>query len=563
MLHLPRPHAALPWTAVVLLVCAFGCDDEPDIRPDGTPPPDARRLDAEMDAGTADEPPSWHAHIRPLVEARCARCHAADSVSGYDLSETEWRDDAPPVWAGAVVATVLEGSMPPILPDPTCRSVQHAQPLTEDEIELFAEWRAGGYLEGDPVDYIPAAPVVLPNPGPATLRVDGGDAYIPSFSGARDRRCLPLGLDLPADAWLSGFAVVPDEPRMVRRASLYVVGPTHVDALDALDAAAPGAGYPCAEGPGLDGYRPLGIWLPGEPSFQLPGDHAFPLSAGSRLVLAVQYSARALEGAVPPERTAVDLWLPEDAPANRVEAVELLHTSLRLPADRQLTQGRNFNLGVEGTMIGAWARMGPRGVALDMSLMRDDGARCVLDLPRFDRDWVGGWLFDPIRWVPVSGGDVLELRCTHDNRDPAGSPVRTWGSAPEDERCDGVLLIARAADVVGGRPQCGGFAPCAEGCPPAADGGPDPDCFARCHGVGELLCPPCLLQATGACARESCGAELATLGACSAECDGADLGCIIERCLDPFGALARCIDTPIASGDCDGPYSACGVRFGP
>lgn len=549
--------AALLVTLSGALVAA--CDDDPDIQTD-PPPPDARRFDAEFDAGVEQEPKTWHAHIRPLVESRCAGCHEPGAVSGYDLSDTAWRDGEPPVWAGAVVATVLEGSMPPILPDADCRPVQRWTPLDDDEVALFEAWRDGGYLEGSAADYIPPPPQPGRRPGEATLRVDGGAAYIPSFAGDSDHRCLPLDLRVPEPTWVSGFAVVPEDRRMARRGELFVVAPSHVAAVEALDEAAPGAGYPCSGGPGVAGYRPLGVWLPDEPPFLLPPDHGFALEAGSRLVLRMHYTARALDDAVPPERTAVDLWLAETPPGNRVEAIELLHTNLRVPGGRRLTQGRDFTLGVAGTIIGAWGRMGTRGTALDIELDREADTRCVLDLPRFDPDWVGGWQFDPINWLAVSPGDVAELRCTHDNRDDGGT-MRSWGIGPEDERCDGTLLIARPNDAVGGRPQCGLFAPCIAACPLDGDGAPDADCFARCHAVGESLCAPCLLQATGACARSPCGAELAALGECGIECDGADLACLIAQCLDPFGAVAACIDDPIGRGECDGSYAACGVQF--
>ncbi len=550
-----------------LLVALVGsqlvaCDDDPDIQTGDPPPPDARRFDADFDAGVEQEPKTWHAHIRPLLESRCAGCHEPGAVSGYDLSDTTWRDGEPPVWAGAVVATVLEGRMPPVLPDPDCRPVQRWAQLDEAQRALFEAWRDGGYLEGDAADYIPPAPQPGRLAGQPTLRVDAGAAYIPSFSGDSDHRCLPLDLLLPESTWVSGFAVAPGDRRMARRAELFVVAPAYADALDALDAAAPGVGYPCDSDPGVAGYRPLGVWLPDEPPFLLPPDHGFELDPGSRLVLRMHYTARALEDDVPAERTAVDLWLPESPPGNRVEAVELLHTNLRVPGGRRLTQGRDFTIGVGGTIIGAWGRMGPRGTALDIELDREEDTLCVLDLPRFEADWVGGWQFDPINWLAVAPGDVAELRCTHDDPDD-GDTTRSWGPGPDDERCDGTLLIARPRDAIGGRPQCGLFAPCIAECPLTAEGAPDPDCFARCHAVGERLCSPCLLQATGGCARTPCEDELAAFGECGIGCDGADLGCLITRCLEPFGALIACIDGPIGQGECDAPYAACGVQFGP
>lgn len=558
-----------PCLAALLTLALAGCDDDPDVTSTGDPPPpDAERVDAEFDGSTVEEPPTWHAHIRPLVEVHCAGCHEPDAVSGYDLGDTTWQGDAPPWWAGAMVATVLEGSMPPVLPDTACRPVEGRVRLSEEEVALFAAWRAGGYLEGNPGDFVPPAPLPTAQPGPATMTLDAGAAYIPAFVGGSDRRCLPLELTVEDAVWLSGFAVRPGDRRMVRRAELYAVDPLFADAVSALDEQAPGVGYPCHGGPGVDGYRPLGIWLPDEPPFILPFDHGFEVGAGSRLVLEVHYSARAIGDEVPAERTGVDVWQLDEAPGNRVEAVELIHGNLQVPAERRLTQGRDFTMGVEGTLIGAWSRMGARGVSMEMvSLGADepDGQggpdeACVLDVPAFDPDWVGAWRFPPPQWLAVSPGDVVELRCTHDNRDnPLTLP---WGRGSSGARCDGALLLARPVEAIGGLPQCGLFDPCVAGCPEGEGGGPDAGCFARCHAVGERVCTPCLLRATGICGRGACEAELDRLGACSADCS-ADLGCIIERCLAPFGALAACIEAPIARGECAAPYETCGVQFVP
>ncbi len=558
MQHLAR----LPLAALALALTA-GCDAAPDESSTGDPPlPDAAPTDARVDGTLVDEPPTWHADIRALVEGHCLRCHGPGAVSDLDLTTAEWDDDTPPWWAGAVVSTVFARSMPPALPDPECRPVEGVEPLTDEQVLRFAAWQAGGYREGTPLDYIPPAPRSTPDPGPATLRIDAGAGYIPAFEGGDDRRCLPLDHAVEADTWLDGWAPAGDR-RMLRRAELFAVDPIYSAQLDALDAAADAVGYPCDAGPGVPAWRSLGARLPEDPPLILPADHGFVVPAGSRLVLMVHYSARALDEAVPVERTAVDLWMPDAAPGNRVEAVQFAHTGLSIPADRRVRQGRDFTLGVDGTIIGAAARMGARGVQLEATLERADADRCVLDLPRFDPGWLGTWLFAPQAWVPVTSGDVLALRCTHDNIAVGGVPTEplSWGDGLDDERCDAILLIARPADALGGRPQCAPFAPCAAGCPTDPAGGPDPACFARCHAAGEQVCPTCLLQATGVCARESCEDDLRALAGCTEACDGADLACIIDRCLDPFGGLSRCVHSALGAGDCAGPYGACGVRF--
>lgn len=557
-----RPPIAALTLALLIGGALAACNDDPRFElADLGPPPDGGTAEVAVDGGgSTDLPPTWHADIRPIVASRCARCHGPDDVSGLDLTAADpYVAGAPPWWAASVVDHVVDRSMPPALPDPSCRAVEGLDRLSAAQIALFTRWKSTGYPLGIRDDYIPLDGFVpaSPPPGPADRRLDPGAAYIPAFDDGDDTRCLILDAAFEAEAAVYAVAIEPGDGRMLRQARLYAVDPVFADPLADLDLAAPGVGYPCRGGPGVAGHRLLGAWLPDDGPLVLPPDHAFVLPAGTRLVLEARYTAAALPPAapVPAERTAVALWtLPDDEPpTDEVEAVAFTVPGVQVPAGASgLEEGRDFRLGVDALVIGATARMESRGAALSVELARAGAApRCVLDLPRFDPGAVDVWTFPPEQWVPISGEDTLRLRCTYGDSPSA--------AGPEDEACEATLLIARPRDAVVRRPQCATFAPCAAACLDS----PDEDCFARCHAAGERACPECLLRATGLCGRAACEAEVQALGECSGACEGPDLGCLIERCGAPFTALAGCVVPTLVDGQCGDEYATCGVRFGP
>lgn len=548
-------------TAVGLAPLGLGCEGGST---DGADPPDQSPPDAGVSPdATAASLITWHAHIRPLVESHCLGCHNGQSASGLDLTDAEWVDFSPPWWAGAVVTAVIDGSMPPPLPDGACRPVVGRRPLESTQAQIFGRWREAGYPEGSPADYNPPTPRVTPDPGPSSLRLAPTTPYTPAFDGERDHRCLLLPWRAEGDVWLRGFAVPSEKARAMRRAELYVIEPLHTATVQALADGTPEPGYPCEGGPGVYGYRPLGVWLPGDDPFMLPADHGFHLVDGSRLVMRVEYGgweSGASESASS-EPPALDMWL-TDAPSYRVEAIELLHTALRIPAGQTVRQGRSFTMGSDGTLIGAWGRLGTRGAGLTVELNSTNADRCILNLPTTDPDWLGAWRFSRSDWLPIVPDDRVSLRCIHDDRGRVSGPDRRWGFEPEDERCDATLMIARPVGTVDFEPQCGLFEPCIRACADSPDG-LDPACFARCHAVGQAQCVSCLLGRTEACSQRVCEAELRRVGECVSGCEDVSLACLVEGCLPPFAELTGCVEGALTSGACADVYDACGVDLLP
>jgi hypothetical protein len=116
-------------------------------------------------------PITFSREISRLLYSRCAGCHRQGGMAFSLLTYVEARP-----WAKAIKDEVLERRMPPWGAVKGFGEFQDDRGLTQEQLELIAEWVEGGAPEGDP-KYLPKAPALeagsLGGPVPAGIPVDG------------------------------------------------------------------------------------------------------------------------------------------------------------------------------------------------------------------------------------------------------------------------------------------------------------------------------------------------------------------------------------------------------
>jgi hypothetical protein len=95
---------------------------------------------------------TWNGEISRIVYARCATCHRP---GGTSFSLMNYQEARP--WVAAIEEEVLERRMPPWGAVKGFGEFRNDQALTQEQLELIADWVAGGAPEGDPND-LPAPP---------------------------------------------------------------------------------------------------------------------------------------------------------------------------------------------------------------------------------------------------------------------------------------------------------------------------------------------------------------------------------------------------------------------
>src|SRR5579863_9714037 len=97
-------------------------------------------------------PITFSREISRLVYSRCAMCHRPGGAAFSLLTYAEARP-----WAKAIKEEVLERRMPPWGAVKGFGEFQDDQGLTQEQLELVADWVEGGAPEGDPA-HLPKPP---------------------------------------------------------------------------------------------------------------------------------------------------------------------------------------------------------------------------------------------------------------------------------------------------------------------------------------------------------------------------------------------------------------------
>src|ERR1700674_4841292 len=100
---------------------------------------------------------TWNREISRIVYARCATCHRQ---GGTSFSLMNYQEARP--WAKAIEEEALERRMPPWGAVKGFGNFCNDQALTQEQLELIANWVEGGAPEGDPND-LPSQPKFPPN----------------------------------------------------------------------------------------------------------------------------------------------------------------------------------------------------------------------------------------------------------------------------------------------------------------------------------------------------------------------------------------------------------------
>lgn len=115
---------------------------------------------------------TWTREVSRIVQKRCLSCHREGGSAPFAL---ETYAQARP-WAKAIQEEVLERRMPPWGAVKGFGEFANDAGLTQEEINLIAEWAEGGAPEGDPALLPPPAPAkrspvaAPPRGSPITVR---------------------------------------------------------------------------------------------------------------------------------------------------------------------------------------------------------------------------------------------------------------------------------------------------------------------------------------------------------------------------------------------------------
>ena len=403
--------------------------------------PPANNMTSPPTNNTTPAEVSYYTHISPLFQEKCQQCHTDGGIAPFKL-ETYSQVSG----LGMLISTSLESErMPPWPPAKDCGDFKHDRSLTTEQIEMVKTWVSDGMLEGDPADevIIPDDPAM--NLGMPDVVLDIGTDYKPAPPETEfdDYRCFVVDPGLTEDVFLNAFETEPGNDSIVHHVLMYAVEPDQHDRLAQLEASEPETpGYTCFGGPRAGDPALLGGWVPGTVPIQFEPGHGIRITKDAKIVVQIHYNT--INDAVGTDRTKINLHF-ADTMMQELQMYPIADTNLAIqPGDANAQEGASFDIPAfvpDGfiKVYGVVPHMHELGRHIKVHIERDGAEMCMVDIPEWDFNWQGFYLYDSP--VLVNGGDKISLSCEFDNsmgrnqqlgREPQ---MVQWGEGTRDEMC--------------------------------------------------------------------------------------------------------------------------------
>lgn len=393
---------------------------------------------------------TYHKDIAPLVLNNCVSCHQDGGIAPFPLVTY---DD---VVANkeSIAFSVSNRLMPPWTLDNTgaCQKFDGARWLDDDQIDLVVNWINDGAIEGT------ADGQALSLPTPDTLEDDNAvyvemqESYTPTAQPGYpndDYRCFFLEPGNEADAYVTGFEIIPGQPQEVHHMLLFsLLDATTEAAAQDLDDGDPAPGWTCfgAAGEGIDSDDLLLVagWAPGTNVMRYPAGTGVYVPAGRRMVMQIHYN---LTAGAAPDLTGLKIGM---APSVERDALLLpladdgFELAPNVPSVAYDFTQSLFGLPEELVVHGIFPHMHTMGRTLTVEKRPigetgDDNVECMADVQRWDFHWQQLAFYETP--IVVDGGSQLDVQCTWDT---SGRTEPThWGEGTSDEMCLAFVYVTR------------------------------------------------------------------------------------------------------------------------
>jgi hypothetical protein len=330
--------------------------------------------------------------------------------------------------------------MPPWNPDNSgdCNTYSNARWLDDVDIATIAAWADAGAPEGDVKD-APELPKPSAGLAKVDLTVDTGFDYTPDDSVQDEYRCFVVDPGLAEDRYVTGYEVVPGDPRVVHHAILFAMQSAEADAqAEAQDAADPKPGYLCYGGTGVAPSQWTLGFAPGAGAQMYPAGTGLLLGAGRKAVLQIHYN---LANGPHADRTTIKMTLEKQV--DKVAKIVSVGTKdINLPpgeANATATGQLDVPAGTGGTVWAVLPHMHTHGRTLHVDYTQGGNKTCLVDVPNWNFHWQGVAIYD--KPLTANGGGTLSIECGYDTTKET-MPIHN-GEGTADEMCLNFLYVTQ------------------------------------------------------------------------------------------------------------------------
>lgn len=388
---------------------------------------------------------TYTGHVARILQDNCQSCHRPKQVAPFPLTNyTEAKR-----WKTEIKEYTEARVMPPWK---ATRGVAHYKndiSLTDEEIDLIADWADHGAPEGDPA-LTPPAPRYHDGwaYGQPDLIIEMPEEYLVAAEGEDDYRhfVVPHEDTDGKHRFVEALDVRPGNRNVVHHVIAYVDTSGKARELDAAD---PGPGYTKFGGTGFDATSVLGGWAPGNSPVKTPSGTGNWLPPKCDVVLQVHYYRSGVEER---DKTMIGIYFSKDADPVPVRGSLAINHDFTIPpkakryevrAERTIKQNSYlFSVTPHMHLIGETMEVNahlPNGEVLPMVKIDD-----------WDFNWQTTYHFQELRLLPK--GTKVKLVATFDNSaENPNNPNRepkpiSWGEKTTDEMCIAFFGLLRESE---------------------------------------------------------------------------------------------------------------------
>jgi hypothetical protein len=382
--------------------------------------------------------PTFTEDIAPIIYQHCTKCHREGEIGPMPL--TNYAEVSG--WAPMIEYVTSIRYMPPWSPDQHYSEFLGERFLTDEQIDLIADWVAVGAPEGPP-EAEPALPV-FPT-GSQVGQPDTVISFARSYEHAGNNQdqyqvfVLPTGLT--EDKVLKSIELRPGNPKIVHHA-LFALDTTGEGQL--LDDQSAAYGYTSFGGFGVQQVVDYPGYVPGNVPRYYPEGIGQPIYAGSDLLVQMHYAPGPV---VESDSSSVNLFF-----ARPDEGIErMVETYVMLPFEGTLVNGPfiippnavktfhgTFTVPIPVSMLGIAPHMHLLGKDWTVYAVSPQGDTTnLIHVPEWDFNWQGAYFFKQM--MVLEAGSVIHAFATYDNT--ADNPLNpnqpptwmSWGERTSDE----------------------------------------------------------------------------------------------------------------------------------
>jgi hypothetical protein len=385
--------------------------------------------------GVMSSSPTFSADIAPIIWKNCVSCHRSGEVAPFTL--TSYNDVAS---RGEMIKYVTASRyMPPWKPADNYGSFADHRGLTQNEIDMIAQWVDSGKPIGNEAD-IPALPnfpngstlgtpdLVLKMPKSWHIKGDNKDMY----------RNFVLPTNLLENKKVAAIEFRPGNPKVVHHALIYLDTNKAAQALDAKDTA---FGYDGFGGPGFTPVKNLLGYVPGQTPRFFPKDIGITLFKQSDVVVQIHYAPSVVEA---DDQSSINIFFAKDeTPKYR----ELIQTTISpidigspfiIPASQVRSFKGTINVPINVSLMLIAPHMHLLGRKAKSYAVTNKGDTIkLLRVDDWDFKWQGFYAMKNL--VKIPAGSKLYYEAEYDNTvnnplNPSNPPkITRWGESTYDE----------------------------------------------------------------------------------------------------------------------------------